>query len=69
VLVDVLFGDVWFCSGQSNMQIGMAAVFNSTQELAKANNYPHIRILSVGQGTNSSTVRWPLHQPIRSVLH
>jgi len=26
-LVDVLFGDVWICSGQSNMQYSVSQVF------------------------------------------
>lgn len=27
---DVLFGDVWFCSGQSNMQFSVFSVSNAT---------------------------------------
>jgi sialate O-acetylesterase len=57
-LVDVLFGDVHICSGQSNMQftpLSNAGVPNITQELAAANLYPLIRTFTVGEGTSSTT--------------
>jgi len=31
-LKNVLFGDVWLCSGQSNMVFGMKSVYNATEE-------------------------------------
>jgi sialate O-acetylesterase len=43
---DVLIGDVWFCSGQSNIQIKLNSDADATAEIAKA-NYPNIRILRV----------------------
>jgi sialate O-acetylesterase len=42
---DVLVGDVWLCSGQSNMEMGIAAC-NVTNEIAQA-NFPQIRLLTV----------------------
>lgn len=42
---DVLVGDVWICSGQSNMEMGIAAC-DESEEIAKA-DYPHIRLLTV----------------------
>ncbi|MHC4169424.1 MAG: sialate O-acetylesterase [Planctomycetota bacterium] len=39
---DVLIGDVWLCSGQSNMQMAVRSAMNSEQEQAAA-NHPHIR--------------------------
>ncbi len=42
---DVLIGDVWLCSGQSNMEMGMLAC-NATNEVALAND-PEIRLLTV----------------------
>ena len=33
-LKQVLFGDVWLCSGQSNMARGMDSIENATQEIA-----------------------------------
>lgn len=44
---DVLVGDVWVCSGQSNMEFGIAVESHAAQELPKANN-PLIRIFLVG---------------------
>jgi len=54
-LNDVLFGDVFLCSGQSNMQFSIPGVTNATAEAQRANDYPDIRIFSVGQGTQSKT--------------
>ena len=30
---DIIFGDVWFCTGQSNMLFRMDQIANSTQEI------------------------------------
>jgi len=45
-LSDVLVGDVWVCSGQSNMQMGIAEARNAKDEIAAADN-PQIRLCSV----------------------
>lgn len=42
---DVLVGDVWLCSGQSNMEMGIG-VCNATNDIAHA-NFPNIRLLTV----------------------
>lgn len=47
-LSDILFGDVFGCGGQSNMWFPVSDVFNSTEEAALADNYPDIRIMTVG---------------------
>ena len=47
-LRDVLFGDVWICSGQSNMQMTVGLIFNATEEMANAVNYPKIRLYTAG---------------------
>ncbi|ELU18602.1 hypothetical protein CAPTEDRAFT_144081, partial [Capitella teleta] len=44
---DVLFGDVWICSGQSNMVFKVSQMYNSTEEYAMAPNFPNIRLLLV----------------------
>ena len=45
-LQDILVGDVWICSGQSNMEWPMSRVNNAEQEIAAA-NFPGIRLFSV----------------------
>jgi len=46
VIQDVLIGDVWICSGQSNMEWGMWGVNNSPQEIAAA-DHPQLRLFTV----------------------
>ena len=48
---DVLTGDVWVCSGQSNMQFGLGSAVNGPAEIAAA-NYPRIRLLELPQVRN-----------------
>lgn len=43
---NVLIGDVWLCSGQSNMEWPMTLVNQADEEIAAA-NYPQIRLLTV----------------------
>ena len=45
-LSDVLIGDVFLCSGQSNMEYTVNDVVNATAEIEAANGYPLIRITS-----------------------
>ncbi|CAI8011165.1 Sialate O-acetylesterase [Geodia barretti] len=45
-LADVLFGDVWVCSGQSNMQFTVPQAFNASEEEALADKYPNIRLFT-----------------------
>ena len=40
---DIFFGDVYFCSGQSNMAFTMHGIWNATDELANA-NHTNIRL-------------------------
>jgi hypothetical protein len=48
VLKDVLYGDVWFCSGQSNMEFTVDCGFNASAEVAAAANFPEIRLFTAG---------------------
>jgi sialate O-acetylesterase len=45
-LEDVLIGEVWLCSGQSNMEMGVGVVRDGAQEIEAA-NYPQIRLFDV----------------------
>ena len=47
-LNDVLLGDVWLCSGQSNMGWTMAKSEDAENEIAKVNN-PNIRLFDVAR--------------------
>jgi sialate O-acetylesterase len=54
-LNDVLIGEVWVCSGQSNMEMpveGWGKVKNFQEEEAAA-NYPNIRLLKVEKATST----------------
>jgi sialate O-acetylesterase len=46
VFSDVLVGDVWLCSGQSNMHFQMSRVENSKEEIAAA-DHPSVRFFTV----------------------
>ena len=45
---DVLIGEVWLASGQSNMQLNVGVVTNAWQERASA-KYPQIRMFTVAR--------------------
>ncbi|MDD5261983.1 MAG: sialate O-acetylesterase, partial [Methylacidiphilales bacterium] len=47
-LADVLVGDVWICSGQSNMEFGLSRAHNAATELPKA-DCPQIRLFLVAK--------------------
>ena len=47
VLNNVMIGEVWLCSGQSNMGFELASSNNAEEEIADANNHPNIRLLKV----------------------
>lgn len=54
-LDNVMIGEVWICSGQSNMEMevgGTGKVTNYEQEIAEAQNYPNIRFLTVEKATS-----------------
>lgn len=64
---DVLVGDVWLCSGQSNMEMGIGAC-NATTDIAKA-DFPQIRLLTVPrlvatEPVKTADVRWLPCSPI-----
>jgi len=47
-LKDILVGEVWVCSGQSNMAMQVKTAANAHQEIAAA-NYPDIRLFTVAR--------------------
>lgn len=46
-ITDVVVGDVWLCSGQSNMHFQMKSVENAKKEIAAA-DHPAVRFFTVG---------------------
>ena len=56
VLSNVMIGEVWLCSGQSNMEMpldGWGKIMNYEREIAEA-NFPNIRLLTVEKATSDS---------------
>ena len=64
-LNDVLFGDVWLYSGQSNMEMTVIEIFNGSEEIANAGNYPKIRVFAAARNYSST----PLEELIRIYLN
>jgi len=67
VIHDVLVGDVWIGSGQSNMEFPMARTMNASQEIAEA-SYPELRLFTVKkavseQALDDVTGTWQLCTP------
>ena len=52
---DVLIGDNWLCSGQSNMEWDLNGTANSKQELADVVNYPTLRFFRVADHISKDT--------------
>ncbi|MDD5727280.1 MAG: sialate O-acetylesterase [Victivallales bacterium] len=68
VLKNVLAGEVWLCSGQSNMAMAVNKVFNAQKEIAAA-AYPNIRLFKVEQTASikrldDCTGRWKSCSPV-----
>lgn len=64
---NVLVGDVWICSGQSNMEWPLVNSTNATEAIAQA-NYPEIRLFTVQKNTATSPLedvkgRWVVTTP------
>jgi sialate O-acetylesterase len=55
VLKNVLIGEVWLCSGQSNMEMSAQWGINNGEEEIKNADYPEIRLFTV----NTSTSLYP----------
>jgi sialate O-acetylesterase len=53
---DVLVGDVWLCSGQSNMELPVSATLNATREIAGATNNS-IRVLTVAHASSPTALK------------
>lgn len=66
-LSDVLFGDVWLCSGQSNMQMPVKECVDNERQAA-LESHPNLRLCTVGKGWNakpqySADIHWRVCVP------
>jgi len=66
-LTDILVGEVWLCSGQSNMEMGLGVVDRGDQERAEA-DYPEIRLFELpqtvaGEPRDDVNAHWRVCQP------
>ena len=52
---DVMVGEVWVCSGQSNMEWSVRASANPDEEIASA-NHPNLRIFDVARAISTAPV-------------
>jgi sialate O-acetylesterase len=52
LLEDVMIGEVWLCSGQSNMEWSARSGINNGEEEVKNADYPGIRLFTVYHGTS-----------------
>lgn len=69
---DILVGEVWVCSGQSNMEFELKHALNAQQEI-KGADYPQIRLLLVprtpaGLPLNDIKTRWSVCAPDNPVV-
>ncbi len=53
---DILVGEVWLCSGQSNMEFPLVAAANGDLEIAAAHDFPNIRLVRVKEPGSQTPV-------------
>ena len=70
-LTGVLFGDVWFCAGQSNMDYTVGGAVNSSAEEADMLNYDSIRLFQEGHWNTTGTNGHPVqpHTPQAEMVY
>jgi sialate O-acetylesterase len=54
-LSNIMIGEVWVCSGQSNMEFPLSGVINAKEEIANA-NFPKIRLFTVSRNVAQKPV-------------
>jgi len=54
---DILFGEVWVCAGQSNMEWPLSLSENGRHELANA-DHPHLRLLNLEGGASGNSIQY-----------
>ncbi|MGN6181882.1 MAG: GDSL-type esterase/lipase family protein [Mucilaginibacter sp.] len=55
---DILMGDVWLCSGQSNMAFPLSRSTNGRQEMANSGSYSSLRLYHLAPIAETDPVAW-----------
>jgi hypothetical protein len=55
---NVLMGDVFLCSGQSNLVFPLHLAFNATQEIESLNEYPNFRFFATARDYSPDDPLW-----------
>jgi len=58
-LKNILIGDVWLCSGQSNMEFGVGNLVNAKEEIAHS-DHPNIRLFTVARAVSQTPLALPV---------
>ena len=53
-LNDVTFGDVWICSGQSNMGWALLGIDNKDEEVERLKEFPNIKMFRLARMTSET---------------
>lgn len=59
VFKNILAGDIWLCSGQSNMAFQLHSAATAQRDIPKAKN-PNIRLLNIRGRWDTSNTEWPV---------
>ena len=51
---NIMFGDMWFCSGQSNMEQSMSNIMNATEEIEASASFSTIRYTVVENAVSAT---------------
>ncbi|HJW16107.1 MAG TPA: GDSL-type esterase/lipase family protein [Flavisolibacter sp.] len=60
VLDDILIGEVWLCSGQSNMAFPLASAVNSKDEMQQAQKNGRLRLLNMKVLAETGNTSWDM---------
>ena len=58
VIEDILIGDVWLCSGQSNMAFPLKAAINAKDEMNEAEKNTSLRLLQMKPLAETDNIAW-----------
>lgn len=69
-LENIVFGDIYLCAGQSNMELAVSQALNATEEISDSVNYPNLRLFYVPKELSttplddfSNKTQWKVSNP------